>query len=260
MWNSLTFSIAFICQAFAQTDMVKETRKYIYGAIFDTVLLHGDMKEVKNGQKIQWSFIDRAHKTLISFHHVGSETPTMSSYYQHRCTYYPTNGSLELQRLEISDSGVYQLNVEGYYSDSPEKLYSYLIFLEVEGIQFLHKRILLSSVIAVVSTMMSFAAICFIIFFCIEKYKGPKQQMWLTIAFLFIEMKCYMCLLISCILCALDTDISLAFRVISGMVFCIILGLTGYIVFLYLHPHREDIGSFLLRKREFELHNAAVCA
>ncbi|XP_072406032.1 uncharacterized protein [Chiloscyllium punctatum] len=338
MWRSITFSITFVCQVFALTDIIHEKRKYIHGIIFDTVLLDGDMKEVKDNQKIQWSFFDRTHKTLILFHSVGSDAGSLSSYYQHRCTYYSTNGSLELQRLEISDSGVYQLTVEGYYSDSPAKIYSYLIFLEVEemlstpliiqdpayiakkvqlscivrngrpnqllwskedkpimnsslynlasdnstltinnvanvhcgfytctvtndisqrnishfliahGIQFLHKRILVSSVIALVSTMMSFAAVFFIIFFCIEKYKGQKHQTQLTVAFLFIEMKCYICLLISCILCTLDADISVTFRVISGMVFCMVLGLTGYIVFLYLHPYRDDIGSFLLRK------------
>ncbi|XP_067865245.1 uncharacterized protein [Heterodontus francisci] len=336
---SSCFTIAFISQVCAQTNVVSETRKYVYGAVFDTILLNGNI-EVKTGQNIQWSFIDRTHKTLMLFHSVDNDAPTLSAYYQHRCTYNSKNGSLELRRLEVSDIGVYQLSVEGYYTQEPDKLYIYLIFLDVEEVlstpliiqdpahiannvqlscivrrgrplkllwrkgneqihnssqytlasdnstlsisnvakahcglytctvmndvswrnishvlivqevQFLHKRILIASVIAMVSTLMSFAAISFIIFFGIERYKAQKYQMRLTVAFLFIEMKCYICLLVSSILCTLDSDFLIGYRAVSGIVFCLLFGMTGYIVFLFLRPRREDISSFLLNKRE----------
>ncbi|XP_038672862.1 uncharacterized protein LOC119976409 [Scyliorhinus canicula] len=312
-------------------------RLVAYGAVFDSIILESDV-EMKKNMKLEWSFIDRTHKTLIAFHEVGADAPSLSSYYQHRCTYFPKNGSLLLRRLEVADSGVYQLQVEGYYAVLSQMFYKFVYlnieealstplivqdppyiannvqlscivrngrpsqllwwrenlqitnsslyilssdnstlsisnvakahcgfytctvmndisrrnishFLIVHGVQFLHKRILVASAVAMTSTIISFAAVFFIIFFSLEKYKGQKYQTRLTVAFLFIEMKCYIALLISCILCALDTDVGIPYRVISGFVFCLLLGMTGYIVFLYLRPSREIANSFLQDKR-----------
>ncbi|XP_059827128.1 uncharacterized protein LOC132394739 isoform X2 [Hypanus sabinus] len=251
-----------------------------------------------------------------------------------------TNASLELRHLEITDSGIYQLSVERYYAGSPDKLFIYTIFLNVEealstplivqdpvyitnnvqltcivrkgnpkkllwlkgnkpitnsslyilgdknstliiysaekghcgfytciavdstsernishfllidGFQFLHKCILITSVIAFVSTSMSLAGTAFIIFFALEKYKAQKYHTRLTIAFIVIKTKSCVCLMISSIYCILDTDFLVVCRVISGIVMFLLLAMTGYIAFLYLSPYREEVSSFLVIKRE----------
>ncbi|XP_078422330.1 HEPACAM family member 2-like [Cetorhinus maximus] len=131
MWISSSFTIAFMYQVCALTAVHTEHRKFIYAAMFDSVLLSGDLKEMKAGMKIQWNFYDRIHRTLILFHESGV-VPALSSYYQHRCTYYPANGSLELRRLEVLDSGVYHLSIEGYYPGLSTKPYIYFVYLDVE--------------------------------------------------------------------------------------------------------------------------------
>ncbi|XP_078271889.1 uncharacterized protein LOC144602629 isoform X4 [Rhinoraja longicauda] len=240
--------LTFIIQACTQDST--QVRKYIFATVFDSILLTGNMEEVKSNQIIQWSFIDRLQKSLMLFHSVGVDSPSLSPYYQHRCKYNPTNGTLELQRLELADSGIYQLSVEHYYEHSPDKLYIYSLYLDVEGIQFLHKHVLVTSVVSLISTSMSLAATVFIIFYSLKKYKAHKYQSRMTIVFIIIEMKSYVCLLISSILCILDSDIFVLYRVISGFVICHLFGMTGYIAFFYLHPFREELASFLVYKRE----------
>ncbi|XP_078271888.1 hepatic and glial cell adhesion molecule isoform X3 [Rhinoraja longicauda] len=285
--------LTFIIQACTQDST--QVRKYIFATVFDSILLTGNMEEVKSNQIIQWSFIDRLQKSLMLFHSVGVDSPSLSPYYQHRCKYNPTNGTLELQRLELADSGIYQLSVEHYYEHSPDKLYIYSLYLDVEetlstpliiqepvyiannvqlsciakkgnpttilwlkgkipitnsshytlrdnnstlsinkvhmdhcgfytcvavdstseqnithfllidGIQFLHKHVLVTSVVSLISTSMSLAATVFIIFYSLKKYKAHKYQSRMTIVFIIIEMKSYVCLLISSILCILDS-------------------------------------------------------
>ncbi|XP_032872556.1 uncharacterized protein LOC116969908 isoform X2 [Amblyraja radiata] len=325
MWIHIFLLLTFIIQACTQNST--QVRKYIFATVFDSILLTGNIKEVKNNQIIQWSFIDRLQKSLMLFHSVGVDSPSLSPYYQHRCKYYASNGTLELQRLEIADSGIYQLTVDHFYENAPETLSTPLIiqepvyiannvqlsciakkgnpstilwlkgnipitngsryilrdnnstlsisrvdmdhcgfytcvavdstseqnithFLLIDGIQFLHKRILVTSVVAFVSTSMSLAATVFIIFYSLKKYKANKYQDRSTIAFMVIEMKSYVCLLISSILCILDSDIFVVYRIISGIVVFQLLGMTGYIAFLYLHPFREELASFLVKKRE----------
>ncbi|XP_062903440.1 uncharacterized protein LOC134346070 isoform X4 [Mobula hypostoma] len=288
-------TLTFIGQAFAQNMAeIPKPKKYIFATVSDSILLTGNIKEVKNDQIIHWSYIDRLQKSLMLFHSVGVDSPTLSPYYQHRCTYYAINASLELRNLEITDSGIYQLSVERYYTATPDKMFIYSVFLNVEealstplivqdpvyitnnvqltcivkkgnpkkllwlrgnkpitnsslyilgdknstliiysaekghcgfytcvavdstseqnishfllidGVQFLHKRILITSVIALVSTSMSLAGTAFIIFFALQKYKTQKYQMRLTAAFIVIKIKSYVCLMISSIYSTLD--------------------------------------------------------
>ncbi|XP_067829900.1 cell surface A33 antigen-like [Heptranchias perlo] len=294
MWFRTCFALAWVSQVCTQATKNSETEKYIFGPLHNSILLSGNVRKIIDGQQLQWSFLDRSHKTLILYHPVGVRPAAFTSYYQHRSTYYVSNGSLELHRLEMADSGIYQLTIQGYYSEAPSKLFTYLVILDVKeilstplivqdptyvvnsvqlscivrngrprkllwwkgneqvnnssfytlgadnstlsiknvkethcgfytctvmneisqqnishflivnGIQFLHKRILVTSVVALVSMAMSFAAIAFIIFFGLKKYKAPKYQMRLTIAFLCIEMKCYVCLLVASVLCVFD--------------------------------------------------------
>ncbi|XP_062903438.1 uncharacterized protein LOC134346070 isoform X2 [Mobula hypostoma] len=333
-------TLTFIGQAFAQNMAeIPKPKKYIFATVSDSILLTGNIKEVKNDQIIHWSYIDRLQKSLMLFHSVGVDSPTLSPYYQHRCTYYAINASLELRNLEITDSGIYQLSVERYYTATPDKMFIYSVFLNVEalstplivqdpvyitnnvqltcivkkgnpkkllwlrgnkpitnsslyilgdknstliiysaekghcgfytcvavdstseqnishfllidGVQFLHKRILITSVIALVSTSMSLAGTAFIIFFALQKYKTQKYQMRLTAAFIVIKIKSYVCLMISSIYSTLDGDFLVVFRVISGIVIILLLAMTGYIAFLYLSPYREEVSSFLVIKRE----------
>ncbi|XP_069771432.1 uncharacterized protein [Narcine bancroftii] len=326
MWAAAILTLTLIACAQTMANTAK-SRKYIYATVFDSILLTGNI-QVQNRQIIQWSFIDRLHKSLILFHSVGVDLPSFSPYYEHRCKYNAASGSLELQHLELTDSGIYQLSVERYYTDSPDKMFIYSIFLTVEEplstpliiqepvyiannvqltclvkkgnpkqllwlkgnekitnsslytlgeknrtlsiesaerrhcgfytcvavdstrIQFLHKRILVTSIIAFISTSLCLGATAFITFYALQKYKAQKHQIRLTIAFIVIKMKSCMCLLISSILCTLDTDFFVLYRVISGIVIGLLLGMTGYIAFIYLHIYNEDIGSFLLYKRE----------
>ncbi|XP_072331902.1 uncharacterized protein [Scyliorhinus torazame] len=297
MWLRLSLLITSLCQV--STDVTPlEKRQVAYGAMFDSIIFESDV-EMKTGMKLEWAFIDRTHKTLIAFHEVDGEAPSLSSYYQHRCTYFPSNGSLLLRRLEVADSGVYQLQVEGYHAE-PSKMFYKFVYLHVEEAlstplivqdpAYIANNVQLSCIVRngrpnqllwwkentqitnsslyILSSDNSTLSIsnvakahcgfytCTVMNDISQRnishfliVHAQKHQIQLTVAFLFIEMKCYICLLISCILCALDTDLGIAYRIISGCVFCLLLGMTVYIVFLYLRPSREIVNSFLQDKR-----------
>ncbi|XP_048473893.1 uncharacterized protein LOC125487247 isoform X2 [Rhincodon typus] len=117
-----------------------------------------------------------------------------------------------------------------------------------EGWILIHNISLVTSVMALVSTLTSFVACCFIIFFALKFYKVHKQHMELTAVFMLFQMLSFSFLLIAAVFCIIDSVYPKSYRIIEGVGFFLISGTIVYIVYLYLQPENLLKRSFLVKK------------
>ncbi|NXX52297.1 HECA2 protein, partial [Scopus umbretta] len=74
-----------------------------------SILMHAPY--IKNVTFTEWEYIRNATPEYILQYYPGYLSPTIYSAYQGRVIFYPKNGSILLQRLRETDSGIYKATV-----------------------------------------------------------------------------------------------------------------------------------------------------
>uniref|UniRef100_A0A8B9SEV7 Ig-like domain-containing protein n=1 Tax=Apteryx owenii TaxID=8824 RepID=A0A8B9SEV7_APTOW len=74
-----------------------------------SVLLYAP--DIKNVNFTEWEYIKNTTPEFILQYYADSQSPTIYSAYRGRVIFYPKNGSLLLQKLQETDSGVYKATV-----------------------------------------------------------------------------------------------------------------------------------------------------
>ncbi|NXG66585.1 HECA2 protein, partial [Hemiprocne comata] len=75
-----------------------------------SILLHAP--EIPNINFTEWEFIRSSRPEFILQHYTDYPPATIYSAYQGRIIFYPQNGSILLQRLRVTDSGIYKATVD----------------------------------------------------------------------------------------------------------------------------------------------------
>ncbi|XP_048472654.1 uncharacterized protein LOC125486986 [Rhincodon typus] len=130
----------------------------------------------------------------------------------------------------------------------------------IEELLLLHEFSLVSSVVALVSTSMSYAAEAFILLHAFQVYKVHKRHVILTSAFVFCHTLSSISLLISTLLCTLDSGYPVAYRMIEGLAFFLILPNVSFVLFYFLKPDSQEKRPFVIKKvrRNFFLVSGAI--
>ncbi|XP_075369507.1 uncharacterized protein LOC142415274 isoform X2 [Mycteria americana] len=68
--------------------------------------------DIKNVNFIEWEYIRNTTPEFILQYYADYQSPTIYSAYQGRVIFYPKNGSILLQRLQETDSGIYKATVD----------------------------------------------------------------------------------------------------------------------------------------------------
>ncbi|NXT40066.1 HECA2 protein, partial [Pelecanoides urinatrix] len=68
--------------------------------------------DIKNVNFTEWEYIRNATPEFILQCYAGCQSPTIYSAYRDRVIFYPKNGSILLQRLRETDSGIYKATVD----------------------------------------------------------------------------------------------------------------------------------------------------
>ncbi|NWS76913.1 CEAM6 protein, partial [Crotophaga sulcirostris] len=68
--------------------------------------------DIKNVSFTEWEYIRNTTHELIVQHYADSPSPNIYPAYQGRVIFYPKNGSILLQRLQETDSGIYKATVD----------------------------------------------------------------------------------------------------------------------------------------------------
>ncbi|NXX73641.1 HECAM protein, partial [Urocolius indicus] len=71
-----------------------------------------DAPAAGNSSFTEWEYRGTSSSALILQHYPNSREPTINPAYQGRVVFYPENGSILLQRLQDTDSGVYKATVD----------------------------------------------------------------------------------------------------------------------------------------------------
>ncbi|XP_074003990.1 uncharacterized protein [Numenius arquata] len=79
-------------------------------AVGSSVLLHAP--DIQNVGFMEWEYIRNATSEFILQYYADHQSPTIYLPYQGRVVFYPENGSLLLQRVRESDSGIYKATVD----------------------------------------------------------------------------------------------------------------------------------------------------
>ena len=75
-----------------------------------SVLMHAP--DIKNVNFTEWEYIRNATPEVILQYYANDHAPTIYSPYQGRVIFSPKNGSILLQRLRETDSGIYKATVD----------------------------------------------------------------------------------------------------------------------------------------------------
>ncbi|XP_075018686.1 CD48 antigen-like isoform X6 [Calonectris borealis] len=75
-----------------------------------SVLMHAP--DIKNVNFTEWEYIRNTTPEFILQYYADCQSPTIYSAYQGRVIFYPKNGSILLQRLRETDSGIYKATVD----------------------------------------------------------------------------------------------------------------------------------------------------
>ncbi|NXF67698.1 HECA2 protein, partial [Ciccaba nigrolineata] len=79
-------------------------------AVGSSVLLPGP-DNVTHIFSMQWEFLNGTHSCTILQYYRGSHNPTIHTPYTGRAIFHPSNGSLLLEDIQESDSGIYKVTV-----------------------------------------------------------------------------------------------------------------------------------------------------
>ncbi|GCB81685.1 hypothetical protein scyTo_0022550, partial [Scyliorhinus torazame] len=121
--------------------------------------------------------------------------------------------------------------------------------LRISGLLSLHEFSLVSSAIALVSSVTSYGAEAFIILYALDAYKIHKRHVELTAVFVFFQMISCLTLLTASVFCVIDPSYPLAYRIISGAAILFITAKIIYVLALYLQHESELKRSFLVKQR-----------
>ncbi|XP_072350952.1 hepatic and glial cell adhesion molecule-like, partial [Scyliorhinus torazame] len=121
--------------------------------------------------------------------------------------------------------------------------------LRISGLLSLHEFSLISSAIALVSSVTSYGAEAFIILYALDAYKIHKRHVELTAVFVFFQMISCLTLLTASVFCVIDPSYPLAYRIISGAAILFITAKIIYVLALYLQHESELKRSFLVKQR-----------
>ncbi|XP_076203644.1 uncharacterized protein LOC143164652 isoform X2 [Aptenodytes patagonicus] len=75
-----------------------------------SILMHAP--DIKNINFTEWEYIRNTTPEFILQYYADTQSPTIYSAYQGRVIFYPKNGSILLQRLQETDSGIYKATVD----------------------------------------------------------------------------------------------------------------------------------------------------
>ncbi|KFR08342.1 hypothetical protein Y956_14622, partial [Nipponia nippon] len=75
-----------------------------------SVLMHA--LDVKNSNFTEWEYIRNSIPEFILQYYANSQSPTIFPAYQGRVIFYPKNGSILLQKLRETDSGIYKATID----------------------------------------------------------------------------------------------------------------------------------------------------
>uniref|UniRef100_A0A8C3IZZ7 Ig-like domain-containing protein n=1 Tax=Calidris pygmaea TaxID=425635 RepID=A0A8C3IZZ7_9CHAR len=105
---SLLFpDLLVVLQASRRVVEITERRTVAVGS---SVLLHAP--EIQNINFTEWEFIRNTTPEFILQYYADYQSPTIYSAYQGRVVFYPENGSLLLQRVQETDTGIYKATVD----------------------------------------------------------------------------------------------------------------------------------------------------
>ncbi|NXV22592.1 HECA2 protein, partial [Cepphus grylle] len=75
-----------------------------------SVLIHAP--DIRNVNLTEWEYISNTTPEFILQYYADFQAPTIYAAYQGRVVFYPENGSILLQRLRETDSGIYKATVD----------------------------------------------------------------------------------------------------------------------------------------------------
>ncbi|NXG02298.1 HECA2 protein, partial [Sakesphorus luctuosus] len=90
-------------------------------AVGSSVLLPG-LDNVTHSHSTRWEYLNGTSSHTILQHNRGSHTPAIHVPYVGRAVFHPSNGSLLLEDVQESDSGIYRVTVNGGGRESLEIL------------------------------------------------------------------------------------------------------------------------------------------
>ncbi|KFP75380.1 CD48 antigen, partial [Acanthisitta chloris] len=79
-------------------------------AVGSSVLLPG-LDNVTHSDSMRWEYLNGTSSHTILQHNGGAHTPAIHAPYTGRAIFHPSNGSLMLQDVQESDSGIYRVTV-----------------------------------------------------------------------------------------------------------------------------------------------------
>ncbi|XP_064884206.1 natural killer cell receptor 2B4 isoform X2 [Columba livia] len=89
---------------------VKELTERRVAAEGSSVLM--DAPDIKNVKLTEWEYIRNTTSELILQYYANSQSPTIYPAYQSKLIFFKENGSILLQRLQETDSGIYKATVD----------------------------------------------------------------------------------------------------------------------------------------------------
>uniref|UniRef100_UPI00398E60C6 uncharacterized protein n=1 Tax=Pristiophorus japonicus TaxID=55135 RepID=UPI00398E60C6 len=154
------------------------------------------------------------------------------------------NRTLTIKTEQLSSCTLYTCVIRNQVSQTNN---SHLLIME--GLVLLHELSFTASVIALVSTSTSYAVAIFIINVGLGPFRVHRQHVQLTSIFVFFKMLSLICQLIAAMFCVLDPEYPISYRVIEGLGLLLVLGITGYLLFLFLRHETILKRSFLMKKK-----------
>ncbi|XP_065412476.1 uncharacterized protein LOC101942090 isoform X6 [Chrysemys picta bellii] len=102
--------IAVLLVVFQWTSEAARPLERKVAAVGSSVLLSAP-DNIKDINFIQWEYLNGHISDFIVQYYVGSLEPTIYTHYGDRVVFYSTNGSLLLEKLQETDSGVYKASI-----------------------------------------------------------------------------------------------------------------------------------------------------
>ncbi|XP_067829762.1 uncharacterized protein [Heptranchias perlo] len=149
------------------------------------------------------------------------------------------NTTLFIKDMKVSDCGLYTCTVKNGVSTSSNSH-----FLTVNGILFIHEYALVGSVIALVSTVTSFAATTFIIL-ALDKNQVEKYWRQVTAVVMIFHVLSFICQLVAFVIIQIHEGFPIGYRIGLGIGCLHGLAVLVYVVTLFLQRPAEQSLSFL---------------
>ncbi|KAK2527415.1 hypothetical protein Q9233_007947 [Columba guinea] len=195
---------------------VKELTERRVAAEGSSVLM--DAPDIKNVKLTEWEYIRNTTSELILQYYANSQSPTIYPAYQSKLIFFKENGSILLQRLQETDSGIYKATVDLKQGEARTT------FLEVISLTPNLRHVQRLAIVALM--LVTFSAISFIFVLCQLRELRFGKEAWKHIILFTYGLLCISSLLLfaTSIIWMQEEGPSLTFILLGMFFFTAVIG------------------------------------